>query len=267
MRRLLPVLVTTALLVGTLAVAQPAAATTPNALRAGHALHYGEKIVSHNGKYRATMEKGRLVVRTKAGRAVWSTPKRAKATALYLSRGGEVALVSKGKRYWTAGTGGSGSSDVLTLSGNGVLGLTASGLTVWTSRFTNRCPARSGRTFDVDLGDQVARMCNSGHQIRVTAITSGATAYGNGTPRGTWHVYSKQRNTTLYPAAGGAYPVKFWVPYDGAYGIHDSSWQHFPYGSSLYRTRGSHGCTHVPAKAMAWFFNWVRIGTTVTIHG
>jgi hypothetical protein len=58
-------------------------------------------------------------------------------------------------------------------------------------------------------------------------------------------------NTVLRPAAGGAYPVRYWVPYDGAYGIHDSSWQRFPYSCPLYRTQGSHGCVHLPGATMA----------------
>lgn len=72
----------------------------------------------------------------------------------------------------------------------------------------------------------------------------------------------------LYPSTGGSYPVRYWVPYHGAYGIHDSSWQTFPYGSQRYRTDGSHGCTHVPLATMAWFYSWVRVGTPVDIiHG
>ncbi|MEO9140445.1 MAG: L,D-transpeptidase [Jatrophihabitans sp.] len=267
MRHLLPLAVSAALLLGALAVAEPAAAASPSSLSAGNALHVGEKLVSSNGAYTARLEAGQLVVRTTSGRMVWGTPKRTSAQTLYLGRTGQLSLTAGRSAYWAAGTSGSGSADVLTLRSDGVLVLGAAGLTVWTSQALNRCPRTSGQTFDVGIGGQVARMCNGGQQIRVTPITSGASAYGDGTPLGTWNVYAKQRNTTLYPSSGGAYPVKYWVPYNGAYGVHDSSWQHFPYGSSLYTTRGSHGCTHVPAQAMSWFFQWVRIGTTVTIHG
>lgn len=99
-----------------------------------------------------------------------------------------------------------------------------------------------------------------------TRITSGATALGDGTPTGTWRLQAKQRDTYLYPAAGGKYYVHYWMPYDGAYGMHDSSWQKFAYGSSEYRTQGSHGCVHLPRAAIAFMFGWAPIGTTVTIH-
>ena len=48
--------------------------------------------------------------------------------------------------------------------------------------------------------------------------------------------------------------------------MHDSPWQNFAYGSALYKTRGSHGCTHVPGAMMAWFYSWARVGTRVMIH-
>ena len=94
------------------------------------------------------------------------------------------------------------------------------------------------------------RLCNGAKQVLTTPITSGASAFGDGTPTGTWRLQAKIRNTTLYPAAGGAYSVHYWMPYDGAYGMHDSSWQKFPYGSAKYRTQGSHGCVHFPRAAI-----------------
>ena len=35
--------------------------------------------------------------------------------------------------------------------------------------------------------------------------------------------------------------------------------------ATAYRTRGSHGGTHVPDAAMAWLCRWVTLGTTITI--
>ncbi len=69
----------------------------------------------------------------------------------------------------------------------------------------------------------------------------------------------------LTPLDGGSYHVAYWVPYDGPYGFHDSSWQKFAYGSPKYRTDGSHGCVHLPMSAMKWFYKWADVGTAVTI--
>lgn len=84
MRHLLPLAVSAALLLGALAVAEPAAAASPSSLSAGNALHVGEKLVSSNGAYTARLEAGQLVVRTTSGRMVWGTPKRTSAQTLYL---------------------------------------------------------------------------------------------------------------------------------------------------------------------------------------
>jgi lipoprotein-anchoring transpeptidase ErfK/SrfK len=56
------------------------------------------------------------------------------------------------------------------------------------------------------------------------------------------------------------------MPYDYDYGFHDSPWQTFPYGGSLYRTKGSHGCVHVPPTAMRYTYYWAQTGTLVSIR-
>ncbi len=60
--------------------------------------------------------------------------------------------------------------------------------------------------------------------------------------------------------------VRYWMPFDGDFGFHDSSWQTFPYGSPGYKANGSHGCIHLPLPEMRWFFNWSDTNTTVTIQ-
>ncbi len=48
--------------------------------------------------------------------------------------------------------------------------------------------------------------------------------------------------------------------------FHDSPWQTFRYGSPKYRTQGSHGCIHVPAKVMNFTYYWAQTGTMVSIR-
>jgi hypothetical protein len=106
-----------------------------------------------------------------------------------------------------------------------------------------------------------------------TAVTTGASALTNvhdATPQGTFRIYGKVRNTILRGHdANGSWrdPVAYWVPFHGAYGFHDASWQKFPFGSPLYRTQGSHGCVHVPVGVLGVLYNWAPIGTLVTIRG
>jgi lipoprotein-anchoring transpeptidase ErfK/SrfK len=117
----------------------------------------------------------------------------------------------------------------------------------------------------VSVSQQHAWVCAGSRQVKDSAVTTGATATGDGTPLGTWHVQVKQTNRVLSVLTGEAYHVEYWMPYDGNYGFHDSAWQTFPYGSQQYRTAGSHGCVHFPLSTMAWLYNWAKLGATVTI--
>jgi lipoprotein-anchoring transpeptidase ErfK/SrfK len=118
----------------------------------------------------------------------------------------------------------------------------------------------------VSIARQHAWVCAGSRQVKDSAVTTGATASGDGTPTGTWHVQAKETDRMLTVLSGESFHVDFWVPYDGVYGFHDSSWQTFAYGSPQYRTDGSHGCVHFPHTIMAWLYNWVQVGATVTIQ-
>jgi lipoprotein-anchoring transpeptidase ErfK/SrfK len=116
----------------------------------------------------------------------------------------------------------------------------------------------------VSIAAQRAWMCQAAVQVYSTLVTTGADNVGDGTPLGTWHVQDKQTDRYL---VGPGYRdfVHYWMPFDGDFGFHDSPWQTMPYGSSGYKANGSHGCIHLPAAAMTWFFGWASTGTTVTI--
>jgi hypothetical protein len=113
--------------------------------------------------------------------------------------------------------------------------------------------------------------CDGVYLFLDTAVTTGAWKLphvNDATPIGTFHIYGKARNVVL---SGHDYygswhdHVAYWMPFYGPYGFHDASWQTFPFGSSLYSTKGSHGCVHVPVAVLGKIFNWAPIGTTVTI--
>jgi lipoprotein-anchoring transpeptidase ErfK/SrfK len=125
----------------------------------------------------------------------------------------------------------------------------------------------------VSISSQHLWACNGPVLVTSSAVTTGASALTNvhdATPVGTFRIYSKVRNTVLRGHdANGSWrdPVAYWVPFYGAYGFHDASWQKFPFGSALYRTQGSHGCVHVPVGELGFLYNWAPIGTLVTIRG
>jgi len=124
----------------------------------------------------------------------------------------------------------------------------------------------------VSIAQQRLWACTGGVLFTSTAVTTGASALTNvhdATPMGTWRIYGKVRNTVLVGHdANGSWrdPVAYWMPFYGAYGFHDASWQTFPFGSALYRTQGSHGCVHVPTSVLGSLFAWAPTGTLVTIR-
>lgn len=269
MRRLTCLLGAAVIVAAALVAAAPASAsTTITSVSAGHWLRMGQSLVSPHRTFRAYLRtsSGRLVVVAASGKVRWYSPATARAVHLSMGPGGNLGIRTRSRTLWGTNTNGSGKHVVLRMRDSGVLALTSGNALVWSSSFGNGCGRSRGRTFVADLSRQQAWLCAGRQLQRATYITSGASARGNGTPRGAWRVQARVRRTTLRPASGGAYRVRYWMPYHGAYGIHDSSWQKFPYGSSKYKTRGSHGCIHVPMPMMGWLFNWARVGTTVRIH-
>ena len=123
----------------------------------------------------------------------------------------------------------------------------------------------------VNIASQTLSACTGPVLFTHTLVTTGAwklTNVNNATPIGTWRIYSKVRNTVLSGHdVNGSWrdPVKYWMAFNLGYGFHDASWQKFPFGSPLYKTKGSHGCVHLPPGEMAIVYNWARIGTLVTI--
>ena len=109
-------------------------------------------------------------------------------------------------------------------------------------------------------------LCARHRTVYTTAVTTGRATPATRTPTGNYRIQASTRNTVLTLSSGEQFPVKYWIPFDAPwYGFHDSSWQHFPYGSARYRSNGSHGCVHMPLKAIAFFYRWVHIGATVHI--
>lgn len=95
------------------------------------------------------------------------------------------------------------------------------------------------------------------------------------TPTGTYHVYAKETNLYLNGSdSTGSWHdyVYYWMPFlqnqYGSYGFHDATWRpDNAFGNiSPYSSNASHGCVELPLATAKWLFNWVSIGTTVTIE-
>jgi lipoprotein-anchoring transpeptidase ErfK/SrfK len=123
---------------------------------------------------------------------------------------------------------------------------------------TNRYP----QLVLVDISRQRLWTCQGARAVNTSPVTTGKVTGGHRTPVGTWRVQAKQRNRYLVGPGYKEY-VRYWVPYNGEFGLHDASWQTMPYGSTRWRTNGSHGCVHIPMTAMAWIYRWAKVGSTV----
>lgn len=133
----------------------------------------------------------------------------------------------------------------------------------------NYCAGNTRDQFvTVSLRSQHMWLCHGSTTVLATAITSGASSLPyDSTPTGTFHIQGRDRNTVLTLNTGRQYNVKYWIPFSAPlFGFHDAPWQHFPYGSSKYKTDGSHGCVHMPLAAIAFFYHWVHVGTRVQIQ-
>lgn len=91
------------------------------------------------------------------------------------------------------------------------------------------------------------------------------TGINNGTPRGTFRVLNKARNTTLKGADYTSF-VNYWIGFKGnSYGMHDASWRS-TFGGNIYKYNGSHGCVNMPYVKVQQLYNIVEIGTPVYIN-
>lgn len=116
----------------------------------------------------------------------------------------------------------------------------------------------------VKVSRQHLWLCRYGKVVFHTAVTTGRL--GSDTPRGTYRIQSRTRNTTLYPPSGGVYHVRYWITFDAPlYGFHDARWQTFPFGSWRWKREGSHGCVRMPVSAIATLYRWGTVGTVVRI--
>jgi hypothetical protein len=126
---------------------------------------------------------------------------------------------------------------------------------------------RAAQLVKVSLHAQHLWMCERAHVVYSAAVTSGIVGEYTSTPTGDYTIQGRNRDTVLTINTGEQYDVNYWIPFDAPlFGFHDSSWQDFPYGSPKYKTQGSHGCVHMPLRAIKFLYNWADVGAKVSIR-
>ncbi len=127
----------------------------------------------------------------------------------------------------------------------------------------------------VSVGERHLWACQHHKVVYDTPVVTGMEHYAaDTTPRGTFHVYAKQTDTTLTGSdSTGSWsdPVHYWMPFlqnqYGTYGFHDATWRsNNDFGNIDPNTdKASHGCVELPLNASHWLYSWAPSGTTVTI--
>lgn len=140
----------------------------------------------------------------------------------------------------------------------------------------NQCASNSlSKVIIVSITSQHAWACQGTSQVYYTPVVTGYMGLvADTTPVGTFHIYSKQTNLYLNGSdALGTWHdyVNYWMPFlsnqYGQFGLHDATWRSADqFGQiSPYSTSASHGCVELPLAAATWLFQWVNVGTTVTV--
>lgn len=122
-----------------------------------------------------------------------------------------------------------------------------------------------GNTYvEISYGLQHMWFYIDGELIVSTDIVSGNPNKGMASPLGVFEIQGKERNATL---VGENYetPVAYWMPFDGAVGIHDATWQ-YAFGGDIYLTLGSHGCINTPLDLAGIIFENIDVGTAVVCY-
>lgn len=123
-----------------------------------------------------------------------------------------------------------------------------------------------GNTYiEVDFTNQHMYYYKNGKLKLDSAIVSGNTSAGNGSPDGVYKIVYKQSPATL---VGETYtsPVKYFMPFAYNVGFHDADGWRSSYGGTIYKTNGSHGCINMPGKKAKKLYQIAAVGTPVIAY-
>jgi L,D-transpeptidase catalytic domain len=137
----------------------------------------------------------------------------------------------------------------------------------------------SGQVTVVSLREQTARMYVNGKMVYWSYVTTGR--YERPTPPGMHYAYWKQSPIEFLPSEPIGSPIRGnpthinYAVYYADYGffLHDAWWRlgfgpgsNLPHWDPAAFNGGSHGCINFPLQNMAWYYNWVQVGTPVLVY-
>jgi hypothetical protein len=136
-----------------------------------------------------------------------------------------------------------------------------------------------GQVTVVSLREQTARMYVNGKMVYWSYVTTGR--FERPSPPGLHYAYWKAAHIEFQPTEpigspirGYPTPINYAVYYaDYGYFLHDAWWRigfgpgtNLPHWDPAAFNGGSHGCINFPLQNMAWYFNWVKVGSPVLVY-
>lgn len=129
----------------------------------------------------------------------------------------------------------------------------------------------TGHWVDIDLSSFYAVAYDGAKPVYAAIIIAGEES--TPTPLGTFAIMSRARSTTMDSATVGVPPgspgyyylpnvqfTQYFAP--GGYALHENYWsQPWQYGEV-----GSHGCINLQLADAQWFWNFLSLGSVVTVH-
>jgi hypothetical protein len=136
-----------------------------------------------------------------------------------------------------------------------------------------------GQVTVVSLREQTARMYVNGKMVYWSYVTTGR--FERPSPPGLHYAYWKAAHIEFQPTEpigspirGYPTPINYAVYYaDYGYFMHDAWWRvgfgpgsNLPHWDPAAFHGGSHGCVNFPLQNMAWYFNWVQVGSPILLY-
>lgn len=120
---------------------------------------------------------------------------------------------------------------------------------------------------EISLAKQRMRIVKDGNVVLETSVVTGKDK--TPTNRGVFLIYSKEKNRILKglndDGSKYAVSVKYWLPFDGGIGIHDTNRPMSDYVVDTYHKRGSHGCINTPNNIMSQVYDYLEVNYHVVV--
>ena len=122
---------------------------------------------------------------------------------------------------------------------------------------------------EIDLTRQKVWLYQNSICIVSGNCVSGNVSQGHSTPTGMFYLDSKTTKTYLKGTNndGSKYRsfVNYWMPFNGAIGLHDATWRS-KFGGNIYRYNGSHGCINLPYSVAKKIYENINYNTLIIVY-